>query len=253
MKKIIVPVGLSILLLIAMAAPAMGQWTVGISVGDWFKYEGTLVSWVSSGGVAFPPLYLEFLQVYNETDWFIYTVLDITPGDSGDNVTFSVLTHWSDGTETTADIEDNMTSSMTMMVIGAGLTEGEVIRTAYTDDFGIAWGARILGAPIMLTSPNGTRETNVCDYSVDIFGNIFEYLWYWDAETGVQVYYENSITNAYDYSSGGTYSYVAKLDLVDSSTEGVVVPDLAGPILLLSLMTITVPIVFLYKRKKPFN
>jgi len=250
MKKIIVPVCLSLLLLATLVAPAVGQWTVGITVGDWFIYEGTLVSWQASGGVAFPPTYLEFLQVYNETDWFKYTVSDITPGTGGDNVTFTVLTHWSNGTETTADMADNMTSSMTMMVIGANLTQGEVIRPAYTDDFGIEWGARILGAPIMLTSDNGTRETNVCDYSVDIYGNLFEYLWYWDAETGVQVYYENSVSDAYDYTSGGTYSYVVKLELVDSSIEGVLVPDLTGPILLLSLITIMVPIVFLHKRKK---
>ena len=49
MKKIVLIAGLSILLLTAMAAPAMAQWDIGIQVGDWFVYETELVQWDTEG------------------------------------------------------------------------------------------------------------------------------------------------------------------------------------------------------------
>jgi hypothetical protein len=46
------------------------------------------------------------------------------------------------------------------------------------------------------------------------------------------------------------FSYECKVELIDSST-GAVIPDLTGPIMLLTLIAITVPIVILNRRKKP--
>jgi len=45
MKKSILLAFLSILLLATMAAPVMGQWDIGIEVGDWFTYETELIKW----------------------------------------------------------------------------------------------------------------------------------------------------------------------------------------------------------------
>lgn len=42
---------------------------------------------------------------------------------------------------------------------------------------------------------------------------------------------------------------LAQKELVDSSVDGLLIPDLTGPIILLTIMTITVPIVLLRRRK----
>mgnify|MGYP001151621573 CR=1 FL=1 len=56
MKKIILLTVFSVLLLSVMIVPSLSQeWTVGVNVGDWFTYEGTLVLWEADEGVPFPP------------------------------------------------------------------------------------------------------------------------------------------------------------------------------------------------------
>ena len=47
MKKSILLAFLSILLLAAMVVPVMGQWDIGVEVGDWFTYETELIKWES--------------------------------------------------------------------------------------------------------------------------------------------------------------------------------------------------------------
>ncbi len=49
MKKSILLAFLSILLLAAMVLPVMGQWDIGIEVGDWFTYETELIKWETGG------------------------------------------------------------------------------------------------------------------------------------------------------------------------------------------------------------
>jgi hypothetical protein len=119
----------SALLLSVMTVPSLSQeWTAGINVGDWFIYEGTLVLWEADAGVPFPPNeYALILQEYDVTDYYNYTVTDIV----GSNVTFEVLTYWSNGTETTSILVDNMTSSFIMIVIGANLEPATQIRDEY--------------------------------------------------------------------------------------------------------------------------
>ena len=241
MKKIVLIAGLSLLLLAAIAHPAMAQWDIAIQEGDWFLYEGTLTRWISEEGFEFPPFYATYLQTYNESDWIKYTV----EGIESENVTWSVMTHWTNGTETTATIMENTTSSSDIMVIGANLTQGAEIRPA--DMFVDA--PRTLNASIMLDTSNGTKETNVLDYGYNFFGSDYAYKYYWDAMSGIQVYRETH-GDASDFTSGAVYNYSSKLELVDSSL-GIVVPDLTGPILLLTLMSITIPVALLHRRKKP--
>lgn len=75
MKKTILIVLLSVFLVSAMTVSALSQydWDVGVQVGDTFKYVGTLVL-RESESVAFPPIFLEYLQTYNESDWIEYEV-----------------------------------------------------------------------------------------------------------------------------------------------------------------------------------
>lgn len=244
MKKIALLVALSMLLLSAMVIPGMAQydWDVGVQVGDWFLYKGTLVYW-ESDEVEFPPTYIAYLQTYNESDWIKYTITGI----SGYVVTFEVLTKWTNGSETTSTLEDDMTSSTTLMVIGANLTNGEEIRPAYSLLDMWAMPARYLNESIMLNTPNGTREMNVLNHTSNIFDQLYHYTYYWDKITGAQVYFEEYATDVLNENQQ-MFSYRSKFELINSAT-GVVIPELAGPVMLSALMVITFSI-FAHKRKK---
>jgi hypothetical protein len=246
MKKKMLPVGLSILLLLAMAAPAMAQNDVGVEVDDWFKYEVEVTQFESTG--PFPPTLGPLTLADNETNYIMYNVTGIVD----DIISFNVTYNWKNGTETYAAWDENVTFSEAMIAIGANMTEGEMVRDTYLFFGFFQYPALYLDAPIMLVNPNATRETNVCEYSVDIMGSVYDYLLYWDKVTGMRVYYENhgDVLDMTAYGGGPPYEYTVVWELVDSSVEDLLVPDLTGPILLLTLMTITVPIVLLHRRKK---
>ena len=231
-KKILLMAGLSILLLSAMAAPAMAQWTVGIKAGDWFIYKPTLVSW--EGTVAFPPQYSEFLDDYNKTNTYEYTVLST---DTPDVVNWSIVTHWKNGSDTTSFLDENITSSFQRMVIGANLTQGEEIRPASF------WDAMTITDSFELSTDNGTIEVNECLWGFDGFGGSrFDYHYLWENATGIQIYY-------YANGDASDYTYEATLELINSS-YGVISPDLTGPLILLTITSISIPIALLYRRKK---
>jgi len=251
MKKIILLTVFSVLLLSVMIVPSLSQeWTVGVNVGDWFTYEGTLVLWEADAGVPFPPNeYALILEEYNVTDWYTYTVTDIV----GSNVTFDVLTHWSNGTETTSILVDNMTSSFTMMVIGANLEPGTHLRDEIDwepiIDFPMIWPPRTLNETIMVELEAGTREMNVLDWTHPPTFGYTRQIYHWDKENGIQAYYQVEST-ATDFASGGEYTYIAKFQLVDSSINVLVIPEYhSGTIMLLVFIAITVSI-DLYRRKK---
>ena len=107
MKRIVFLVVLLTLLLSAMAIPALAQygWTVGVNVGDWFLYEGTLINY-ESDTVEFPPTYLQYLETYADSEWMNYTITDITDT----LVTFEILTKWTNGSETTSILEEEIES-----------------------------------------------------------------------------------------------------------------------------------------------
>ncbi len=137
------------------------------------------------------------------------------------------------------------------MVIGANLTDSTEIRPAYSiEPWGWAMPARYLNESIMLDTDNGTKETNVLDHDSNIFDQIYHYTYYWDKETGIQVYYESYATNVFNQDFQ-PFSFKSKFELVDSSL-GIIVPDLSGIVMLSELIAITI-LVVLYKRKELFN
>ena len=168
MKKMPVLASLAILLLSALLLPTFCQaLTVGVQVGDWFKYEGTLVEWTADEGVPIPPNeYATEVVTYNTTDWFRYTVTDI----DGANVTFEVVTHWSNGTETTATepLVDDIENSFTMMCISTELGPGDQVRPLFdwSEVFGFEWiwGPRILNDTIEVQWLSETRTADVLDW-----------------------------------------------------------------------------------------
>jgi hypothetical protein len=230
MKKTLLIAGLSMLLLVAMAVPAMAELgDVGIQVGDWFRWEPSM-TWEADEGVS-PPWSAAYITWANDTDWVEYTATSVE--DS--TVNYTVVTHLSNGTEVPSTASANVTNSYDgnfgMLAISANLTEGTVVRT---------WGSPLaLNASFMLTTDNGTRETNVLDYESTYSGHN---VYMWDKEVGILIYRSVSASTA-------TYNYTYTLELVNSSS-GLISPDLTGPLLLLATMSITIPVALLHRRKK---
>ena len=70
-KTALLAILLSVFLLSAMTVPSLSEteWIVGVNVGDWFLYEGTLVEYEADEGVPFPPnpIYTWLVPI-NESD-----------------------------------------------------------------------------------------------------------------------------------------------------------------------------------------
>ena len=239
MKKGILLIGFAAILLTTMILPVMGyEWDMGVEVGDWFKYETELIKW-ETDGVPFPPFWNQDLPAINHTDYVTYTVAAL----DADWVNFTVYRMWNNGSDLTTTLDYNLTAGPGWMVIGANLTEGEEIRG--TTQF---YGPMTLNASVMRTYNNSvTRETNVLNYTGFAIDNEYNF----DVETGMLVYHLTGGPEVYDFGSGSYVDYWARVELIDSSVEELeVVPDLAGPILLLTMMAITVPIILLRRRKR---
>jgi hypothetical protein len=248
MKKIVMMAGLSlaVVLLAAMAAPAKAQMDVGVEVGDWFKYEVAVTEWESEEEFLWEGYMGPLTLADNETNFILYTVTDITPGDAGANVTFEVTYDWKNGTVTYADNVQNVSTANTQpFIIGANMTEGELVIAAYSF-FGTDMPDRNIDETFDLENPNATRATNSLAFSIELFSSPYDYEYWWDQETGMRVYYMNHA----EVSFGTPYTYTVEWRLEDSSVDGLLIPDLTGPILLLTIMSITVPVALLHRRRK---
>jgi hypothetical protein len=207
---------------------------------------------------------MEFLQpgyigpltlAENETNYILYTVTDITPDDGGDNVTFSITYDWKNGSVTYATMVETVSTADTFIfMIGANMTPGEMVSDTW-DFLGTGWmyPARYINETIDFVNPNATRETNVLEYDIDILGAPYEYIFYYDKATGMRVWYWNhGDVPEIDFGTGTpqpAYEYTVVWELVDSSVDGLLIPELTGPIMLSAFIAISVLIV-LYKRKK---
>lgn len=250
MKKTILIVLLSVFLLSAMTVPALAQpLDVGVEVGDWFKYEAKVTQWESDDPFLPEGFYGPLTLADNQTNFILYTVTDITPVDGGNNVTFTITYDWQNGSETEGTYEESVTTANTQIfMIGANMEEGDMVSDTF-DFLGMGffdYPVRYLNETIDREYLDSTRETNVCEYHLDMMGTPYDYTFQWDKVTGMRVYYENHGEVGAMFTAAYTYTVV--WELVDSSVEGLVIPDLTGPIMLLTLIAITIPIV-LHKRK----
>lgn len=256
-KKTALLAMLSVLFLSAIMFPAMcqAQLTVGVQVGDWFMYEGTVVNWTAGPSVPFPPNeYAQELVTYNMSDWQKYTVTNI----AAENVTFEIITHWSNGTETTATMEDDMANSFTMMVIGTNLGPGDQVRPLvdWTETFGFEWiwGIRTLNDTMEVQWLSETRTADVLDWwHPPIFGDepTTRQAYRWDDATGIQIFQETE-SSGMDFDSGEDWFYITRRELVDSSVEGLVIPEVFTTIAMLVILSASTASIVLYRRKKPF-
>ncbi|MGD2066206.1 MAG: hypothetical protein PVI43_03440 [Candidatus Bathyarchaeota archaeon] len=242
MKKIVFLIGFSVLLLLAMTVPALAQpLDVGVQVGDWFKYEAKVTQWESTDPFL-PDGYMGPLSLAdNETNYILYTVTEITPGDGGSNVTFNVTYDWKNGSVTEAPYTENVSTANTQIfMIGANMTEGEMVSDTW-DFFGFfTYPPRYLNESILFENDDGIRETNVVEYPIDIGGTPYEYTFYWDKETGMRLYYYNHGDVPELFTAA--YEYTVIWELVESSYETVYVPELSPSVMLLAFFAITIAV-----------
>jgi len=179
-------------LLIVASVTANPDRTVGVSTGDWFKYEDITVTWSSNDPDASKVWYGMDLEMYNQTEW---VKIEIT-GVSGTNVTMQGIQHFKNGTEEISDgwvdIDTGDSINASTTVIGANLNEGDPIYTAgdYYNWFINETIIRDYPGP---DTPRGTNHINMTytyqgtippDINVDYFYSIN---FYWDTATGVLV------------------------------------------------------------------
>lgn len=251
MKKTILIVLLSVFLLSALTVPALAQdLDVGVEVGDWFKYEAKVTQWESDMEFLPPDFVGPLTLADNETNYILYTVTDITPVDGGNNVTFTITYDWKNGSVTEGTYEESVTTAnQQIFMIGANMEEGDMVSDTF-DFLGMGffdYPVRYINETIDFENPDGTRETNVVECSIEIFGSPYDYLFYWDKATGMRLYYEEH-GDVVAFGEQDAYVYTRIWELVESSVETLYIPDLTGPIMLLTLIAITIPIV-LHKRK----
>ncbi len=192
-----------------------------------------------SQGVPFPPWWNPGLAAIKDTDYVTYTVTAIDESW----VNFTEYRMWNNGSDLTTTLDYNLTAGPGWMVIGANLTEGEEIRGP-TQFF----GPMTLNASKMRTYANSvTREANVLNYTGFGIDNEYDF----DVETGILVYMLTGGPEVFDFFTGSTVDYWARMELTDSSVgELEIVPDLTGVILILTIMASTIPIAVLRKRKR---
>jgi len=239
MKKILLAMLLSVFLLSTMTVPILSQdeLTVGINVGDWFLYEGTLVEYEADEGVPFPPspTYI-FLKTFNESDWLKRTVANV----SGTTITFEVVTHYKNGTDVTETIDEDITSAFTYFAIGANLTVGDEARPPR---FGLP--AMIINKTIEdWEYEDITRETNYCIWNYT-FGGSHTWQVFWDKATGILVKW---VYNASISVAQGNATWLLIQELVESNLW--VIPEFpTGTVMLLIFVAVTV-CVEIYRRKR---
>ena len=253
-KMLLIP--LAMLLLFALVAPALAQKElIGIQVGDWFKYEAKVPQWVSTMTFLEDDYIGPLTLAENETNYILYTVTDIATGAEADTVTFTVQYDWKNGSVTYDTlVEEVSTADTVIFMIGANMTPGDMVSDTW-DFLGTGWyyPARYINETIDFVNPNATRETNVLNYDIAIFEAPYEYIFYYDKATGMRVYYYNhGDVPEIDFGTGEpqpAYEYTVVWELVDSSVEGVLIPEFTGPTMLLMTMAITISIAILHRRK----
>jgi len=250
-------------LLVSVKPSAGLERSVGVSAGDWFKYEFFDVSCnsTSCANATFAPSMIgPSLMEANETAWFVRTVQRIDEFAFSCKVVFQNLKHFKNGTEKTENGFVDVISgdgNMSVSVVSANLDANDSL---YDDVPFRDW--RIADVTIK-GYPDGTRETvhvhraletkeTIINETADnqnettVNGTkLFVSDYYWDRPTGILVEfsYEES-ERVGDYL--GIISYLFRL--VESNAFAV--PEFQAFYVLSLSMTITLPAIMVYTRKR---
>jgi hypothetical protein len=177
---------ISTFLLLALVVAASAQTrTVGVSVGNKFRYDRT-ASWSSNDPNATP---FSSLIEYNNTQWREITFTAI----SGTNVTGQLTNHYKNGTEITTDcwidVSTGIGENMTFLLISANLTAGDSMGTS------AFYNTQILNETVSRTYLSGVRDTNHINSTSSDGTQTYHTNIYWDKATGVLVELLQETTN----------------------------------------------------------
>jgi len=251
-KKTALLVALSALLLSAMIAPVLaGPSDVVINVGDWFKYERKVPRWESIDPFLVEGYIGPLSLADNQTNYVLYTVTDITPSGSANNVTFLVTYNWKNGSETTETMVESVSNASTgIFMIGANMNAGDMVSDWWLFFDFMDYPPRYINETFDFVNPDGTRPTNKLEYNdFEIFGSLYNYTFWFDKATGIRVYYLNE-GNVVEFGEQAAYIYTVEWNLVESSISGMYIPEVFTTIAMLVILSASTASIVLYRRKK---
>jgi len=218
--------------------PAVAQErTVGVNVGEWFRYSHTF-DWSSSDPNATIP---SWFQLMSEIEWTNNTILNV----SGTNVTFQSVMHLKNGTDVTnfllTDVDTGAGNS-TNWVVSANLNPND---TLYTTGEYSAWK---INETIIRTYPDVTRDTNHVNITAEMnMTGIYQYSstnFYWDRSTGIVVEMAIILMSQME---GIETNMTSIITIIESDVW--VIPEFSTyTSLLLALALLTVPVVRIKRR-----
>ena len=204
---------ISTFLLFALVVAASAQTrTVGVGVGNTFRYRAT-VSWSSNDPSASPPSDLVDL---NDTQWLGFTITAI----SGTNITGQTTSHYKNGTETTTggwvNVNTGDGENLTGLVISANLAAGDSLYTS------LPFNTWIINETVPRTYLSGVRDTNHFNMPSSSGTQSYSTDQYWDKSTGVFVEILQETT-----SQTGAYTTTSSEDIqiIYSNVSGWTVPE----------------------------
>lgn len=230
-------------LLLALVTKASAQTrTVGVSVGNSFKY-GFTVSWSSNDPSATPP---SNLKNVNETQWMQVAVTAV----SGTNITGKLTDHFKNGTEIASDgwinIDTGDSVNLTTWFISANLAAGDLMYTLSP------YNTSAINETITRTYPNGARDTdhvNSTGVSTSFFANLsIATNLYWDKSTGVLVELSTGESN-----QTGTYTTTWSEDVQITDSNVWTVPEFptwTTPLIMLIALTSTTVVIARWRQPK---
>jgi len=230
---------ISTFLLLALVVAVSAQTrTVGVSVGNKFRYDRT-AHWSSNDPNATPsssPDYARALE-YNNTQWREFTVTAI----SGTNVTGQLTNHYKNGTEDTTggwiDVSTGMGANLTFFLISANLTAGDSLGTYGPYNTTIT-------ETVSRTYLGGVRDTNHIKLTSPVIGT---QSFYWDKSTGVVVELLMETTT-----NMGAYTTTSSMGYQIVSSDLWVVPEFpTWTPLLLILISVTSATIVIARQKQP--
>jgi hypothetical protein len=213
--------------------------TVGVTVGDWFKYGDITGSWSSNDPNSTRPS--GWISEVNETEWILMSIEDV----SGTNITVQSIIHFTNGTEITeggyADI-DTGDGTMTFIAISANLNANDTIYSSP------GYSTQKINETITRTYPDGVRDTNymniTSEHNVTGFYQYVSMSWYWDRSSGIFVEMSQDYT-----SHTGNYTTTGSVLFKITESNVWVIPEFPPFLILPLFMIITLLIVIIYKRK----
>ena len=143
-----------------VAASSVQERTVGVSVGDWFKYGNFSVSWSSNDpNATFPPPGGEQLEEMNETKWMLVSIQNISfqnifPPPPIPYIFLEIVQHFKDETEKTENGSVNIETGAGIMVYKVISANLDVNDTIYT---GPPFSTQKIKEMVVRTYPDGER------------------------------------------------------------------------------------------------